>query len=68
MHMEKCSLALLSSPVSIKIDGEWLEVGHTNYRPIDREPENGCEIKTSACGESGILMRLIVVKSTEEDS
>ena len=50
------------------LGSEWLDVGLPTYRAIGRKPENGCEIKTSACGKSGIMMRLIVVKSTEEDA
>ena len=37
------------------------------YIAIDRKPENGCEIQNSACSESGVLLRLLLVKS-EEDS
>ena len=37
------------------------------YIAIDRKPENGCEIQTSACSESGVMLRLLLVKS-EEDS
>ena len=50
------------------LGGEWLDIGLPTYRAIDRKPENGCEIKKSACGKSGIMMRLIVVKSPEEDA
>ena len=33
---------------------------------MDRKPENGCELKTFTCGESGILLRIEVVCSAEE--
>ena len=50
------------------LGGDWIDVGLPTYRAIDRKPENGCEIKTSACGRSGIMLRLEVVKSPDEDS
>jgi hypothetical protein len=37
------------------------------YIAIDRKPENGCEIQNAACGKSGIMMRLKLVKSKEEE-
>ena len=37
------------------------------YIAIDRKSENGCEIQNSACSESGVMLRLLSVKS-EEDS
>eukprot|EP00171_Calliarthron_tuberculosum_P022444 IDg22444t1 len=33
---------------------------------VDRKPENGCEIKTSACGRRGIMLQPEIVKSSEE--
>ena len=33
---------------------------------IDRKPENGCEIQNSACSESGVMLRLLLVKSEED--
>ena len=50
------------------LGGDWIDVGLPTYRAIDRKPENGCEIKTSACGRSGIMLRLEIVKSPDEDS
>lgn len=50
------------------LGGEWVDVGLPTYRAIDRKPENGCEIKTSSCGRSGILLRMEIVKSPTEDS
>ena len=35
------------------------------YKAIDRKPENGCEIQNSACSESGLMLRLLLVKSEE---
>ena len=37
------------------------------YIAIDRKPDNGCEIQNSACSESGVMLRLLLVKS-EKDS
>jgi hypothetical protein len=31
------------------------------YIAIDRKPENGCEIQNSACGDSGVMLRLKLV-------
>jgi Transposase IS4 len=34
---------------------------------IDRKPQNGCEIQNSACGHSGILLWLKIVKTAREE-
>ncbi len=49
------------------LGGDWIDVGLPTYRAIDRKPENGCEIKASACGRSGIMLRLEIVKSPVDD-
>ena len=36
------------------------------YISIDRKPENGFEIQNSACGKSGVMLRLLIVKSAED--
>ena len=33
------------------------------YVAIDRKPENGCEIQNACDGQSGIMMRLKIVKT-----
>ena len=33
---------------------------------IDQNPENGYEIQNSACGRSGVILRLRLVKTAEE--
>ena len=33
-----------------------------HYVAIDRKPESACEIQNSACGNSVILLRLLIVK------
>ena len=38
------------------------------YVVIDRKPENGCEIQNAACGRSGVMIRLKIVKTAEEDN
>ena len=44
-------------------------MGFPMYVAIYRNPENGAEIQNSACGRSGIMMRLRIVKfvKNEED-
>ena len=37
------------------------------YVVIDRKPENGCEIQSAACGRSGIMIRLKLVKTADEE-
>jgi hypothetical protein len=43
--------------------GNWINHGLPMYVAIDRKPENGCEIQNAACGCSGIMLRLKLVKS-----
>jgi hypothetical protein len=45
--------------------GDWINDGLPHYVAIERKPENGCEIQTSCCGTSGIMMGLRVVKQEE---
>ena len=35
------------------------------YISIYRKPDNGCEIQNSACSESGVMLRLLLVNSEE---
>ena len=37
------------------------------YVTMYRKPENGAEIQNSACGWSGIMMRLSIVKSENNE-
>ena len=37
------------------------------YLAMDRKSENGEEIQNSACGRSGIMMRLMIVKSAKNE-
>jgi hypothetical protein len=47
--------------------GYWIQLGLPQYIAIDRKPENGCEIQNSGCGQSGIMLRLKLVKTMEEE-
>ena len=46
--------------------GGWTNIGLTVYIAIDRKPESGCEIHNSACGKSGVMMRLLIVNISED--
>ena len=49
--------------------GTWINWGLPMYVALDRKPDNGCEIRNSECGISGIMMRLKLVRNEEnEDS
>ena len=43
--------------------GYWINEGLPCYIAIDRKPENGCKIQNSACGDSGVMLRLKIVKN-----
>ena len=50
------------------IGGFYINMGLPQYVDMERKPEKGGEVQNAACGESGILIRLHVVKNrTEED-
>ena len=42
--------------------GDWIDNGMPHYVALDRKPESGSEIQNSACDNSGILLRLLIVK------
>jgi hypothetical protein len=48
--------------------GYWINHGLPQYIAIDRKPKFGCEIQNSCCGRSGIMMRLKLVKTMEEQN
>lgn len=48
--------------------GAWIDKGLPHYVSLERKPEAGCEIQNSACGESGVLLKLKLVKAISEDS
>ena len=45
--------------------GHWINHGLPQYVAIDRKPENGCETQNSACGRSGVMLRLKLVKGAD---
>jgi hypothetical protein len=45
--------------------GHWINQGLPQYVAIDRKPENGCEIQNAACGRSGVMLRLKLVKGID---
>jgi hypothetical protein len=47
--------------------GHWINKGLLHYVTIDHKPENGCEIQNAACGKTGIMMELHVVKGSAEE-
>jgi hypothetical protein len=49
------------------LGGSWIDAGLPHYVAIDRKPEYGCEIQNSACGRSGIILRLKLVVSAEDE-
>ena len=46
----------------------WINHSLPMYVAIDRKPENGCEIQNAACGHSGVMIQLKVVKTAEEEN
>jgi hypothetical protein len=48
--------------------GHWINHGLPMHVAIDRKPENGCEIQCASCGVSGIMLRLKLVKTAEEEA
>lgn len=48
--------------------GSWIDKGLPHYVSLDRKPESGCEIQNSACGRSGVLLRLKLVKTVSKES
>ena len=46
----------------------WINHGLAMYVAIDRRPDNGCEIQNAACGRSGVMIRLKIVKTAEEEN
>ena len=49
------------------LGGHWINIGLPMYIAIDRKPESGCEIQNSACGKSGVMLRLKIVKHVESE-
>ena len=49
------------------LGGDWINIGLPMYVEIDRKPENGCEIQNAACGKSGIMISIRLVKTKVEE-
>jgi hypothetical protein len=47
--------------------GEWINMGLPMYFCMDRKPDSGCMIQISACGKSGVMLHLKIVKTAEEE-
>ena len=47
------------------LGGYWINIGLPQYIAINRKPENGCKIQNCCDGNSGVMMRLKLVKSIE---
>lgn len=45
------------------VGGDWINEGLPMHVAIDRKPENGCEMQSMCCGESGIMCCLKLAKS-----
>ena len=48
------------------LGGGWINMGLPMYIVIDRKHGNGCEIQNSACANSRVMLRLLIVKSAED--
>ena len=48
--------------------GHWINHGLPMYVAINKKLENGCEIQNAACGHSGVMIRLKIVKTAEEEN
>jgi hypothetical protein len=49
------------------LGGHWINIGLPHYVAMERKPEAGCEIQNFADGESGVMVRLKLVKTELED-
>jgi hypothetical protein len=47
--------------------GYWINYGLPHYVAMGLKPENGCEIQDAACGRSGVMIQLKLVKSGGEE-
>ena len=48
--------------------GSYINVGLPMFVAMDKKPRVGCEIQDSADGDSGVMLQLSLVKSSEEAS
>ena len=47
--------------------GHWINLGLSMYVAMYMKPENGTDIHNAACGRSGIMMQLSIVKSAKNE-
>jgi hypothetical protein len=47
--------------------GHWIDLGLAHHVAIDRKLENGCEIQNTSCKRSGIMLRLQLVTTAEDE-
>lgn len=50
------------------LGGSWIVVGIPHYVALDRKPESGCELKTASCGKSGIIIRIEMTISADDNA
>jgi hypothetical protein len=48
--------------------GDWINAGLPMYIAIDRKPDNGAEIQNACCAESGVMLKLRLVKSKQAET
>lgn len=46
--------------------GAWIDVGFPHFVKLERKPEYGLELQDVACGSSGLMLRIKLVKSSKE--
>ena len=49
------------------IGGTWIDMGLPHYVSIDRKPEDGCKVQNIACGTTGIILKLEVVSTADDE-
>ena len=50
------------------LGGDWCDLGLPHYVAMDRKTENGGELKSSACGKSGGMLRIERVTGQEDNN
>ena len=51
-----------------RIEGNWICKGLPHFVAIERKPDNGCKIQNSCFGDSGIMLRLKIVRGLQRDA
>lgn len=66
-RMSPCEFICVDESISrwYGLGGDWCGEGLPHYVSIERKPESGCEIKSSCCGRSGIMLRMELVTGKE---